>query len=65
MGNINKEKGDLNLALEYHTRSLEIQKTIHKSGGTRIEYVDYSFIIETLLAQKDVTQAHNYLHNKL
>jgi len=61
MGNINKEKGDLNLALEHHIRSLEIQKTIHKSGGTRIEYINYSFIIETLLAQKNVTQAHNYL----
>jgi tetratricopeptide (TPR) repeat protein len=57
MGSIYFSKGELNLALEYHSRDLEIQKKVDRSGG----WMPYSSIIEVLLAQKEITQAQNYL----
>ena len=58
MGLIYLEKGDLNKALECGIIALEIQKKIKNNRGIRRTYF---FIIEILLAKKDVSQARNYL----
>lgn len=59
MGTIYFEKGELNSALEYHTRTLEIYEKI-KEGW----WIGWSFfhIISIFLAKKNLTQAQNYLH---
>ncbi|MHA1473048.1 MAG: tetratricopeptide repeat protein, partial [Promethearchaeota archaeon] len=57
IGYIYFTKGELNRALEYYILALEIQKKVDRSGG----WVPYPLIIETLLAQKNISQARNYL----
>ncbi|MHA1542878.1 MAG: hypothetical protein ACTSQH_07865 [Candidatus Hodarchaeales archaeon] len=57
IGYIYFTKGELNRALEYYILALEIKKKVDRSGG----WVPYPLIIETLLAQKNISQARNYL----
>jgi len=57
MGRIFYLKGDLNKALEYHTRDLEIQKTTIKNWNNS----SYFDIIKVLVAQKNIKKARNYL----
>lgn len=58
MGGIYFQKGDLSIALEYYTHSLEIFKKIKA-----FIWLDqpFTYIIRILLAKKDVNQAQNYL----
>ncbi|MHA2394099.1 MAG: hypothetical protein ACXAEX_19360 [Promethearchaeota archaeon] len=55
LGSIFYQKGDLDNALEYYIRDLEIYKKV-KSPRT-----PYTSIIDVLLAKKDLVQARNYL----
>jgi len=58
MGAIYQEKGDLNRALEYHKRGLDIYIKI---GGSMWMSWSYLNIIQVLLAKKESAQARNYL----
>lgn len=58
MGNIYFEKGELDRALSFQKRNLEIQTKINFIIGMSSAYAN---IIEILLFKKDLTQAQNYL----
>ncbi len=53
------QRGDLNNALKFYTRSLEIYEKIKSYYWI---YALYYNIIEVLLAQKNYNQVNNYLH---
>ncbi|MHA2339437.1 MAG: tetratricopeptide repeat protein [Candidatus Hodarchaeales archaeon] len=59
MGIIYFEKGDLDLALEHHKKSLEIYKRGKEGWWTGWAFLN---IINVSIAQKNFTQAKDYLH---
>jgi len=60
MGMIFHQKGDLNRALEYYKRVLELQKKAENPMGMWMN-ASYSNIIAVLLSKKNFNQAQNYL----
>jgi tetratricopeptide (TPR) repeat protein len=58
IGGIYNQKGDLDLALDYHKRALEIHKEI---GNNQWMSSAFSAIISDLIDKKNVIQAQNYL----
>jgi tetratricopeptide (TPR) repeat protein len=58
IGGIYNQKGDLDLALDYHKRALEIHKEI---GSNQWMSSAFSAIISDLISKKNIIQAQNYL----